>query len=152
MLKGFENYKMNNFEFTSSAWKDVPFNKLRNDRIIKKLLFQNLRLKKYTDKITSVFCIYQAFEPNDIFYYREKKVMRRKTKVFEIYMNLDYYRFLEVDNEEAKSMMSELYLKGIEKFLIGRKDFKGKEFYKDVKQLFEKHKFISKKPETATNE
>ncbi len=143
-MNGFENYKMNDFEFTSSAWKDVSFEKLRNDRILKNILSQNLQLNKYTNIISSLFCIYQAFAPDDIYCnYPEKKVMRRKTKVMEIYMNLDYYKFLEADKEQAKQMMSELYLKGIEKYLVGRKDFKGKEFYCDVKQLFEKHNLIS---------
>ncbi len=152
MEKRFENEKLDNFQFTSTSTSKLT-EKLSKFMNLKNMLENSLNFKNYTNKITAIFYIYQAFAPDDIYSrYKEKKVIRRKTKVFEIYMNLDYYRFLEVDNEEAKSMMSELYLKGIEKFLIGRKDFKGKEFYKDVKQLFEKHELISKKPETATNE
>ncbi len=144
-MKGFENYKVKNFTFTSSSDETIPLSKLENDLILKDILNSNLQLNKYTNIISSLFCIYQAFAPDDIYCnYPEKKVMRRKTKVMEIYMNLDYYKFLEADKEQAKQMMSELYLKGIEKYLVGRKDFKGKEFYSDVKQLFEKHNLISK--------
>ena len=140
---------MNYFTFTSSAYKELR-SKLENDLILKKILNQNLTPEKYTNKISSVFCIYQAFAPDDMYCnYPEKKVLRRKTKVLELYMNLDYYKFLEADNKQAKEMMSELYLKGIEKYLIPRKDFKGKEFYHDVKELFEQHKLIKKMPENT---
>ncbi len=130
---------MNYFTFTSAAGRELR-SKLENDLLLKKILNSNLKSEKYTDLISSVFCIYQAFAPDDIYCnFPEKKVLRRKTKVMELYMNLDYHRFVKADNEEAKRMMSELYLKGIEKYLVGRKDFKGKEFYQDVKQLFLEH-------------
>ena len=54
----------------------------------------------------------------------------------ELYLNLDYYKFLEADNQTALEMMAELYLKGINKFLSTCKDFDHELFYKDVKNLF----------------
>ncbi len=135
---------MNYFTFTSSSDGHlIP--KLKNDLLLKELLNSNLKAEKYTTIIRSIFCIYQAFAPDDIYCnYPEKKVLRRKTKALEMYMNLDYHQFVKASNEEAKIMLSELYLKGIEKYLIGRKDFKGKEFYHDVKQLFLKHGLLRK--------
>lgn len=144
-MEKFENYTTNDFEFTAAAWEDVPFDKLKNYRLIKNLLIQNLKLKEYTDLISSIFCIYQVLEPDNIYVsFKEKRVLREDTMIMEIYVNLDYHKFLKTNNEEAKYMMSELYLRGIKKYLMKRQDFKGKEFYKDVKELFEKHKFLRK--------
>ena len=133
---------MKEFQFTSTSTNELT-EKLSEFITLKNTLENDLNVKTYTSNIYSIFCIYQAFAPDDIYCnFPEKKVFRRKTKVMEIYLNLDYHRFVEASNEEAKIMMSELYLKGIEKYLIGRKDFKGEEFYDDVKKLFLEHRLI----------
>ena len=145
-MKGFENYKMKEFAFTSSSDEIIPLSKFEKDLVIKKNLNKFLTLNKYSDKYTSLFTIYQAFAPDDIYsQYKEKKRFRRKTKVMELYLNLDYHKFLKADNKTALQMMAELFLKGINKFLSTCKDFDHELFYKDVKKLFEKEGILENK-------
>ena len=138
------------YKFTFSVDNDKLINKLHNTTEVDGLLNSKLSEISYSKKIDSIFFVYQAISPENTGHHVEDfKRFRRKTKVLEMYLTLNYYKFLEADNKQAKEMMSELYLKGIEKYLIPRKDFKGKEFYHDVKELFEQHKLIKKMPENT---
>ncbi len=140
--------KMKDFEFTSASGKNVPLSKLGNDRIIFDLLNENLSIKDYSDKIKTIFFIYQAFDPNSPARKVEDfKRFRRKTNVMELYLTLDYYKFLKATKTEALQMMSKLYLMGIVKFLK-RKDFDYASFYNDVQNLFITNKLIPDKKET----
>ncbi len=131
-----------NFEFSSVGKTDLR-SKFENDLILKNKLNTNLLLDKYGKEIQTLFFIYQAIEPNNPARIAKDFLRYRKSvKIMELYLTLDYYAFLDATQEEALQMMAKLYLKGIEMFLFKRKDFDGKKFYDDVKNLFLREKFI----------
>jgi hypothetical protein len=127
---------MRNFEISSASDEKIPFNKFEGELFIKNLLNKKLSIKRYTD-LETIFFVYQAFDPNNEYLnYKDNFILKRKTKVLELYLNLDYYQLIQSDEEESLELLAETYLKGIDLYLTGRKDFDGKRFYNDVKQLF----------------
>ena len=134
--------EMKNFEFTSASTEETA-KKLRKFHQLDAILNQKLVLSKFTSQISSIFFIYQAFEPNNPYLnYQDNLKFKRKTKVLELYINLNYAELLPADDEKTLQLLAEAYLKGIEKYLLPRKDFNGNQFYTDVKQLFTEHRLI----------
>lgn len=137
---------MKNFQFSGSTTQEQS-DKLLKISNISDLLNNNLSIEKYTNAINSLFFIYQAFEADDKYcQYEETKRFRRKTKVMELYKNLDYNRLLQAKEPEVLPILAENYLKGI-KELLQRKDFDNKRFYKDVEKLFIENGLIKPKVE-----
>jgi tRNA splicing endonuclease len=106
-------------------------------------LFKNIRCEKYAANFKSLL-IYIVALPQDAFGEKDKIYHRRKKQQLEIRINADYDRLLQADERETLHIIAETYLKAIEIFLIPRKDFEGKKFYQDVKNLFEKEGILEK--------
>ena len=136
-------YERREFEFTSSLDSSVPLRLVEQDRVIQKLLLENLKIQDYTDKFTTLFVIYQIFASDDPHaQYKEKMTIRRKTNIIELYLNPDYEQFKKADETTALRMLAETYLYGIETFLAKRKNFNHAKFYADVRALFEKEGWV----------
>jgi len=134
---------MKNFEFTSASTEEV-LKQLQRTNDLEDLLNKEIKIEKFTSNISSIFFIYQAFEPNNPYLnYQDNLKFKRKTKVLELYINLNYAELLPADDEKTLQLLAEAYLKGIEKYLLPRKDFNGNQFYTAVKQLFTEHRLIT---------
>jgi hypothetical protein len=105
--------------------------------------FANLTIDSYTNTWQRLSIIIVLLAP-DFFAEKERLIMGKKTKKLEIRINADYDRLLQADERETLQIIAETYLKAIEIFLIPRKDFEGKKFYQDVKNLFEKEEILEK--------
>lgn len=131
---------MRNFEITSASNQEIPLSNFNGDLFIKEILNKNISIKNYSKELTTIFVIYQAFEPNNQYRKVEDYTrFRRKSKILELYLTLDYYCFLKANENQASELLAGTYLKGIEKYLIIRKDFDGQRFYNDVKQVFQEN-------------
>jgi len=126
-----------NYKFTFSIDNDSIMNKIYSYTEIKSLLENHLSENDYSNQINAIFTIYQIFADLRLREnYIETLKYRKKNKEYELYLNLNYNQLLQANEEESIGLLAETYLKGIEKYLIGRKDFDGNKFYADVKQLF----------------
>ena len=90
---------------------------------LRNTLNSKLTLTDYTDKLDTLFIIFQCF-PADI---KSRKVetfkkMRRKTKTLELYLVLDYNRIMQGSDEENLQHIKEVFRQGCQTFL---KDMKG---------------------------
>ncbi len=100
-------------------------NKLRNTFNTK------LNLLDYTDKLDTLFIIFQCFPAN----IKSRKVetlkkMRRKTKTLELYLVLDYERIMQGTEEENLQHIKEVFLQGCQIFLKEMKGFDWNAFVK----------------------
>jgi hypothetical protein len=102
----------------------------------------NLDLKSYSQTINYLVVYYFILHPKAI--PQNDRISVRKKQELEIRINADYDRLLQADERETLQIIAETYLKAIEIFLIPRKDFEGKKFYQDVKNLFEKEGILEK--------
>jgi hypothetical protein len=115
---------------------------LRFDEIFAEI-FAKLNINSYTDNWQRA-CIVIVLLANDFFAEKERLIAGKKTKKLEIRINADYDRLLQADERETLQIIAETYLKAIEIFLLPRKDFEGKKFYEDVKNLFVKEGILKK--------
>jgi len=132
-----------NYKFTFSIDNDSIMNKIYSYTVIKNLLEQHLSKNEYGNQINVIFVIYQIFcnlQLQEKF--SEALKHKKKNKEYELYVNLSYNKILQATEDETLEILAEAYLKGIEKYLLPRKDFNGNQFYNDVKQLFTEHKLI----------
>jgi len=93
-------------------------------------------INDYTNLFSNLFVIFQAY-PKDFqaFKAKEYKIMRRKTKVLELYLILDYERIMQGTDPENLQHIKEVFLKGCETFLKPLKEFKYNEFETKIKEL-----------------
>ena len=109
--------------------------KLYTTSLLKEIV-RNIIIKDYTNLFDNLFIIFQAY-PKDFppFKAKEYKIMRRKTKVLELYLILDYERIMQGTDPENLLHIKEVFLKGCETFLKPLKDFKYNEFETKIKEL-----------------
>jgi len=132
-----------NYKFTFSIDNDSIMNKIYSYTVIKNLLEQHLSKNEYGNQINVIFVIYQIFNNLQLQEkFSEALKHKKKNKEYELYVNLSYNKILQATEDETLEILAEAYLKGIEKYLLPRKDFNGNQFYNDVKQLFTEHKLI----------
>jgi len=112
------------------------YDKIKNYDKIEQLIDNCLKLDNYTSKYLKLLFIFIAVEPLKFLPRENFLKIRRKTNSLEIAYNVDYYNLLENKNDEIFKILATTYLQAIEKYLIDRKDFNGKKFYEDAKQLF----------------
>ncbi len=131
-----ENTELHNFEISFALDKDIDLNKFLVGKQFEKLLNENLVLSNYTTKFSTLFMIFQCFEPeNPYFNAKDYKVLRRKTKSMELYSLVDYKEALNADEKKMKSLLCDTYIKSIETHL-NNKDFAFEAFIKDLKPIF----------------
>jgi len=95
---------------------------------------KNIDISKYTDKITAIGLIFECFpkiDPTATF--KEFKSLKRKTKVLELYLVLDYDRIVQGSDQENLEYIKEVFLQGCETFLKPLKDFDYNGFINEVK-------------------
>lgn len=129
---------LNKFGFTANIEQDL-FNKVSQYTELKELLNSKLEITKYTNLLNKILFVFIALNPQNLYKVENFQRFRRKEKIVEIGINLDYNRLLQSDEDETLELLAETYLKGIEKYLIVRKDFDGQRFYNDVKQVFQEN-------------
>jgi len=130
-----ETKNLNKFGFTACV-DEKATSKLYPYQKIETALNTKLNLLNYTDNLNEIVFVYIALSPDLQIREEDFSRFRRKNKIVEIGVNLNYFNLLQADEEKTLELLTETYLKGIEKYLIGRKDFDGNKFYADMKQLF----------------
>ena len=75
-------------------------------------------LSQYTDVLSKVIVVFQAFPKNDPIHKGEEfKRFRRKTKTLELYLVLDYERVMAGTDDENLIYLKEIFIAGCERFL-----------------------------------
>jgi hypothetical protein len=136
-----ETMNVNKFGFTACI-DEKANKKLYLYQNIEKILNNKLDLTNYTQNITEIVFVYIALDPEMLFKENDFTKFRRKSKIVEIGINLNYAELLLATEDETLEILAEAYLQGIEKYLLPRKDFNGNQFYNDVKQLFTEHRLL----------
>jgi hypothetical protein len=132
-----ENIELKKFEISFALDKDLDFNKFTAGKELEKLLNSNLILSNYTTKFSTLFMIFQCFEPENLYFQaKDYKVLRRKSKVLELYSLVDYNGAKSADDKVMKSLLCNTFLNSVEKHL-NNKDFAFDKFIKDLKSVFE---------------
>ncbi len=91
----------------------------------------------YTETLNGLYFIFQAF-PKDIpRKVLEYQIMRRKTKVLELYLILDYEKLMESTDVENLNHVKEVFLKGCETYLKPLKGFRYVEFVENVREIID---------------
>jgi len=139
-----ETMNLNKFGFTGNIDESI-FNKVSRFTELEKMLNEKLIFTKYTKELQEIVFVYIALKSELIYKVEDFTKFRRKNKIVEIGINIEYSELLQTDEQQTLEILAETYLKGIEKYLIGRKDFDGSKFYADVKLLFTEHGIIKLK-------
>jgi len=82
-----------------------------------RILFQDFDISKFSSTLKEVVIIFQAINPKSPRKVLEYQIMRRKTKVLELYLILDYERIMQGTDPENLLHIKEVFLKGCETFL-----------------------------------
>ncbi len=134
-----EYNKLNDFEITYAAEKDLSVHRFVVGNRLADLLNEKLKISDYSDTVTTLFVIYQCFAPDNEYIKTEAFLRyRRKTKVIELHLLMDYNKVKEATETEMKQMFIELYKSAIPKYL-NRKDFDAAKFSSDFKSIAEKY-------------
>ena len=131
-----EEFKLRDFEITYAIEKDLQVKKFAVGNELADLLNEKLKLQNYCETVTSLFVIFQCFDPKNE--YVKPKVYqryRRKTKVIELYLTVDYAKAKKAIKRTMLRLFCESYLSGIQS-ILKRKDFDKKQFYTVVESLF----------------
>ena len=124
--------ELRNFETSYAIEKDLHVEQFVVGNELANLLNEKLRLQDYCESISSLFVIFQCFDPtNEYVQVKEQLKFKRKIKVIELYLLLDYEKVKNAGKKAMLQMLAKAYLAGIDK-LIQRKDFDTKTFIKDV--------------------
>ena len=125
---------MNNLKFTTAYW--FPIEQKLNIYKQLSISFNEFELNLYTNEIDKIGIIFQCF-PKDIKSrtVKEFKSLKRKTKVLELYLVLDYDRIMQGTDHENLEYLKAVFLQGCETFLKPLKDFDYNRFINEVKTL-----------------
>ena len=125
---------MNEINFTAAYWHEIE-NQLATFKSLNNL-FKEFDLSLYNNKAFNLLIIFQAY-PKDFpaFKAKEYKIMRRKTKILELYLILDYERIMQGTDPENLQHIKEVFLKGCETFLKPLKEFKWEEFNNQIQTI-----------------
>lgn len=131
-----EEIKLRDFEITYAIEKDLQVEQFAVGNELTDLLNKELQLKSYCDTITSLFVVFQCFDPeNDYIKPKAYQKLRRKTKVIELYLLLDYNKIKQADKATTLQILAENYISGVSE-VLKRKDFNIIEFTDVVKRIF----------------
>jgi len=136
-----ETLNLNKFGFTGNVDENL-FSKVTRFTELEDRINENLIFTSYAKELQGIVFVYIALDPDSIYKVNDFTKFRRKNKIVEIGFNLNYAELLLATEDETLEILAEAYLKGIEKYLLPRKDFNGNQFYNDVKQLFTEHRLI----------
>ena len=125
---------MKQFGFTADTPEEV-FDKVSNYTTLDNLLNSKLIVRDYTANINKILFVFHVIDERVSLPINNYVKYRRKNKVLEIGIALNYTEFLNIDNQTVKQLLAETYLIGIDLY-TKRKDFDNKRFYKDVEKLF----------------
>jgi len=124
--------------------KNSDPNYLYGRTILEEELNNHFDIQKYSSELKKLGVIYKAFAENGVIPHgNHDKKYKRKDKALVLYLSLSYNDFVNANKELALRLMSELYLVGINLFLLKWKDFDCNNFYKDVEKLFAAKKWIT---------
>ena len=121
---------MQTINITAAASDDTA-DKLIHSGLLKHDIEQ-IDILNYTQAISELFIVFQCFPQDNPRKVEQFKRLRRKTKILELYLVLDYERIINGTDEEILSYMKEVFIKGCETFLKPMKDFDWEGFYKEV--------------------
>jgi hypothetical protein len=107
-------------------------------------LLNTFCIESYTKLIKELLVIEIFYKKSTLLPEKNRVYYARKKAALQLFINADYDRLMQADERETLQIIAETYLKAIEIFLIPRKDFEGKMFYEDVKNLFEKEGILEK--------
>lgn len=131
-----EKRELRDFEISYAIEKDLQVEQFAVGNQLTDLLNKKLKLKNFCETITSLFIIFQCFDPqNEYIQPKTYQKFRRKTKVIELYLPLDYNKAKQADKAATLQILAENYISGI-KLVLKRKDFKTEEFIKAVSTVF----------------
>jgi len=132
-----EEVKLNDFEISFALDKDLDVNKFLVGKDLEKLLNDNLMLSNYTSKFSTLFMLFQCFDPsNPYFNAKDKKIIRRKQNVVELYSLIDYNVAKNADENKIKSLLCATFLKSV-KVHLNSKDFVYDLFINDLHKVFD---------------
>ena len=139
-----EEVKLNNFEISFALDKDLDTNKFLVGKGLETFLNDNLMLSNYTTKFSTLFMIFQCFDPsNPYFNALDKKIIRRKQNVVELYSLLDYNISKLAAENQIKSLLCATFLKSVQNHL-NSKDFAFNNFVNDLQKIFDLFAFKEK--------
>jgi len=142
------NYK---FVISSMSDMDVPSRNVNTDVSLQAMVNENININNYTSKISELYMTYMAIDPKTRSFRPDKKFWRWKNGEFEFFINVpDYEAFCKATENEARTIIALLFLKGIDRFLSKRKDINTKQLLADLVQLFLTENIISQQALTAS--
>ena len=104
------------FHFTSTTDYTLSDEKINNTfDTLRELFNSNLKLEDYSE-YKSVVGIFEILNEKDNS--PEKKVIRRKTKQIELYINVPYNKFLLADEKEAVNILIREFKRALERFNV----------------------------------
>jgi len=132
---------MKKIDFTTASWIDID-SKIKTVFVFAER-FNGFDISPFlSDSIHGLFFIFQAY-PKDFaaFKVNEYTIHRRKTKVLEIYLILDYEKLMAGTDAENLQHVKEVFVHGCEKFLKLMKGFRYEEFWKEIDRVSSCNKF-----------
>ncbi len=131
-----EDIELRDFEITYAIENDLHVEQFTIGNKLTELLNKKLNLQDYCKTITSLFVIFQCFAPdNKYVQVKELLKFKRKTKVIELYLLLDYEQVKKADKKAILQLLAEAYKLGIS-LLSKHKGFNTEKFQKEVAILF----------------
>ena len=128
--------ELRNFEITYAIEKDLQVEQFAVGNKLTELLNKQLKLNDYCETISSLFVIFQCFAPdNKYVQVKEQLKFKRKTKILELYLLLDYEQVKKANKEVMLKLLAESYKLGI-LLLSKHKGFNTEKFQKEVAILF----------------
>ncbi len=121
------------------------WNKLECYFGFEEIINQHLSIIDYSATIKEILCTYILIDRSKVNLATDDYISRLlpKTKSLEIGLNLDFRKFHAVSETEAKRMMIDKFLWGIENLLAKRKDFDHKRFYADCEHVLLSDKAVN---------
>jgi len=127
----------NKFVISSMSDMNVPSKNIDTDIELKKLINDNLNIINYSTKIKELYMTYMVIDPKTKSFRADKKFWHWKTGLFDFFINVpDYEAFCKATEIEARSIIAQLFLKGINTYLSIRNDINHKQLLTDTINLF----------------
>jgi len=124
---------MKTIKFTSASWHEIGS---KIDVVITFYQsFTNFEITPFSENLNGIFVIFQAFPKTIQRKVLEYQIMRRKTKVLELYLILDYERIMQGSDQENLQHIKEVFVKGCETFLKPMKGFRWEEFNNQIQTI-----------------